>query len=80
MSTTTLARTIRNAREARDLTLRDVQAATRSRSRPDGLATSYVNRLERGEVAEPSPHVLRALARALGVTYATLMKEAGYYP
>jgi len=80
MSTTTLARTLRSARDARDLSLRDLTEGTRCARFPEGLGSSYLNRLERGEVAEPSPHALRALAKPLRVPYARLMKEAGYYP
>lgn len=80
VATVTLAATVRRARERAGLSLVEVQRATRSRRFADGLATSYVNRLERGEVAEPSPHALRSLAKALDLPYARLMREAGYYP
>lgn len=80
MAGTTLARTLRSRRDARDLSLRELRAATAGERFPDGLATSYLQRLERGAVTEPSPHVLRALARALDLPYSRLMGEAGYYP
>ncbi|HEY3435111.1 MAG TPA: helix-turn-helix domain-containing protein [Solirubrobacterales bacterium] len=80
MSPVTLSSTIRAAREARSLSLRDLRAATAGERYPDGLAVSYLQRLERGRVEEPSPHALRAIARPLGVAYATLMRQAGYYP
>jgi transcriptional regulator with XRE-family HTH domain len=73
VATVQLAKTIREARSRRGLSLRELGDAT-------GLATSYLNRLERGQVAEPSCHTLRAVAGALQVPYARLMKQAGYYP
>lgn len=62
---------MRAAREAAGLSYRDVREVT-------GLALSHLQRLERGEVAEPSPSVLRRLAAALDVPYVELMRAAGY--
>lgn len=73
MATVQLAKTLREARDRSGLSLRDLNDQT-------GLATSYLNRLERGQVHEPGPGSLRKLAGALAVPYATLMKQAGYYP
>lgn len=73
MATVTLAKTIREARDRRGLTLRDLSERT-------SLATSYLNRLERGQVKRPHPDTLRAVSSALELTYASLMKQAGYYP
>ena len=80
MSALSLSRTISSAREARGLSYRDLRAATVCDRYPDGLATSYLQRLERGRVDEPSPHALRAIAAALGLGYAAVMRQAGYYP
>lgn len=69
---------IRRAREGAELSYREVRAVT-------GLALSHLQRLERGQVAEPSPRVLWALASALTgapgerrALYLGLMEAAGY--
>ncbi len=66
-----LGRRIRSERVERGLSFRDVRGLT-------GLALSHLQRLERGQVAEPSPETLRRLSGALGVPYSELMREAGY--
>lgn len=71
MGSVELGQTIRRARVAGELSYGDVREAT-------GLAKSHLQRLERGEVAKPSPDVLRRLAQGLGVDYSTLMRAAGY--
>lgn len=43
-----------------------------------GISPAYLQKLERGEVTAPSPHVLHRLAEALRVSYSQLMKLAGY--
>lgn len=68
---TALAEMLRAARASREMSFRDVREAT-------GLSLSHLQRLERGEVAEPSPAVLRKLGEALGLGYDDLMREAGY--
>ena len=45
---------------------------------PAEISAAYLLKLERGEVATPSPHVLHRLAEALGVEYLELMRLAGY--
>lgn len=67
----TLSQTIRDAMAQRELSYRDVAGDA-------GLGVSYVNRLARGQVAEPSPNSLRRLAPVIGVRYTRLMKLAGY--
>ena len=42
------------------------------------ISTAYLQKLERGEVSSPSPHVLRRLASSLDLTYLGLMELAGY--
>ncbi len=42
------------------------------------ISTAYLQKLERGEVSSPSPHVLRRLASSVGLPYLGLMKLAGY--
>ncbi|TDB38236.1 MAG: XRE family transcriptional regulator [Actinobacteria bacterium] len=43
-----------------------------------GMSPTYLQRLERDEIASPSPNKLHALASALEVPYVELMKLAGY--
>jgi transcriptional regulator with XRE-family HTH domain len=43
-----------------------------------GVSTAYVQKLERGEVNSPSPHKLRDLAEALGISFEEVMRLAGY--
>jgi HTH-type transcriptional regulator, competence development regulator len=45
---------------------------------PAGISTAYLQKLETGDVKNPSPNVLHGLARVLEVSYPTLMELAGY--
>ena len=45
---------------------------------PAGISATYLQKLERGEVKNPSPHVLYGLSSALSVPYPDLMGLAGY--
>lgn len=63
---------IRAARDAAGLSYGDVHGET-------GLAKSHLQRLERGQVDEPSPHVLWRLARGVpALSYEGLMRDCGY--
>lgn len=42
------------------------------------ISVAYLQKLERGEVRSPSPHVLHGLSAALRVSYAALMEQAGF--
>jgi GTP cyclohydrolase IA len=42
------------------------------------ISTAYLQKLERGEVRAPSPHVLRTVAAALDLPYSEVMSLAGY--
>lgn len=42
------------------------------------ISPAYLQKLERGEVITPSPHVLHRLAKVLGTDYVSLMRAAGY--
>jgi transcriptional regulator with XRE-family HTH domain len=66
-----LAGRLASRRDARGASLAEV-------ARDAGLSKAYVHKLERGEAVRPSPRVLRALAGALDVSYAELMRLAGY--
>lgn len=66
-----LPRVIREAMAKKELSYRDAAGAA-------GLGPSYLNRLARGMVDEPSPNSLRALAPVIDVPYTRLMELAGY--
>lgn len=67
----TLGAELRLLRDMRGETLREVATAS-------DISAAYLLKLEKGEVQSPSPHVLRRLARYLGVSYLSLMSDAGY--
>lgn len=66
-----LGRDLREARKGRRASLETVANAAR-------ISAPYLLKLERGEVANPSPRVLARVAAALGVPYLQLMELAGY--
>ena len=45
---------------------------------PAEISVAYLVKLEKGEVATPSPHKLHRLAETLGIEYLELMRLAGY--
>lgn len=61
-------------RSVRDLLGKSLKAV----AGPADISPAYLVKLERGEVAAPSPHVLRRLAASLDVDYLELMRLAGY--
>jgi transcriptional regulator with XRE-family HTH domain len=67
----TLGQYLRNLRQARQLTLREVEDAS-------GVSNPYLSQLETDKIAKPSPHVLHKLAPVYGASYETLMEKAGY--
>ncbi len=62
---------LRSLREARGLTLREVEEAS-------GVSNAYLSQLETGKISKPSPHILHKLAAVYGVPYEILMEKAGY--
>lgn len=62
---------LRSVRQIRGLSLKAV-------AEPAEISTAYLQKLEGGEVRQPSPHVLHRLAAALEIPYAKLMELAGY--
>jgi HTH-type transcriptional regulator, competence development regulator len=67
----TLGKRMHDVRKLRGLSLAQTASAA-------GISAAYVQKLERGDVAAPSPHKLRELARVLAVSYTDLMRLAGY--
>ena len=68
-----LGRFLANARARLQMTVREVEHLS-----DEKFSKSYVSKLERGTIQNPSPGVLKALAKALKVPYATLLELAGY--
>lgn len=62
---------LREIREIRGQSLRGLAASA-------GISAAYLQKLERGDVRQPSPGVLHKLAKALEVPYADLMELAGH--
>lgn len=58
-------------REAKRLTLREVEKAT-------DVSNAYLSQLESGKIKQPSPISLHKLAQFYGVPYETLMEKVGY--
>ena len=66
-----LGQELRNVRRMLGLSLK--AAAT-----PAGISATYLQKLETGEVKNPSPNVLHGLSSTLHVPYPDLMELAGY--
>ena len=62
---------LRAIRQVRGLSLKAV-------AEPAQISTAYLQKLEGGDVRQPSPHVLHRLGEVLEVPYSTLMELAGY--
>ena len=67
----TLGETIKAARDQRRESLQTAAHAAH-------ISVAYLQKLERGAVGTPSPHVLRRLGTALDLRYLQLMSLAGY--
>ena len=67
----TLGQFLRIAREARQLSLRDVE-------RDAGVSNAYLSQLESGRIKEPSPNVLHKLTELYRIAYDVAMELAGY--
>jgi HTH-type transcriptional regulator, competence development regulator len=64
---------LRSAREAKKLSLREVERAA-------GVSNAYLSQLESGRIREPSPNVLHKLTTLYEVDYLQMMELAGYAP
>jgi transcriptional regulator with XRE-family HTH domain len=69
--TNELAKTLHGARTMKGLSLRAI-------ADPAGISPTYLQKLERGEVRDPSPNILYRLSERLGLDYSDLMRLAGY--
>jgi transcriptional regulator with XRE-family HTH domain len=45
---------------------------------PAGISPTYLQKLERGDVQDPSPNILYRLSEQLDLDYSNLMRLAGY--
>jgi transcriptional regulator with XRE-family HTH domain len=66
-----LGRELRKARAIQGMSL---EAA----AGPAGISATYLHKLERGVVNNPSPRILARIAVSVGVSYFRLMELAGY--
>lgn len=62
---------LREVRRIKGLSLKGV-------ANPAAISIAYLQKLEGGDVQQPSPHVLHRLGQVLEIPYATLMELAGY--
>jgi transcriptional regulator with XRE-family HTH domain len=62
---------LHEVRKVRNLSLKGA-------AEPAGISAAYLQKLERNDVKQPSPHVLYALAEVLDIPYEKLMELAGY--
>jgi HTH-type transcriptional regulator, competence development regulator len=66
-----LGRQLREVRELRGWSLKRV-------ADPSRISAAYLQKLERGDVKDPSPHILHRLSKTLDIPYTDLMRLAGY--
>jgi HTH-type transcriptional regulator, competence development regulator len=72
VTSTELGQTLSNTRRIKQRSLRSVAEGAE-------ISPTYLQKLERGEVGDPSPHVLHRLSEELGLDYGNLMRRAGYF-
>ena len=71
MATSKLQSILKQARQVKGVSLRDVEKAT-------DISNAYLSQLEGGTAKEPSPRILHKLAVYYGISYPSLMTAAGY--
>ena len=71
---------LRQVRNDRQLSLRNVQHLAKEGHLRAELSSGYLSMLERDEVKEPSPRILHSLAIIYEVDYIDLMRRASYIP
>lgn len=71
MGSAELGKTLFDLRDLRGRSLKSVADEAE-------ISAAYLQKLERGTIKAPSPHVLYALAKALDTSYAKLMELTGY--
>src|SRR2546428_3260240 len=73
-----LAEYLRQERERRGMSLRDVENALKRIDSATKVSSGHLSLIEQGKVATPGPRTLHSLARAMGLDYIRLMVEAGH--
>ena len=71
VASTELGKALGNARRIKGRSLRSVAEGAK-------ISPTYLQKLERGEVSDPSPKVLYRLSEEIGLDYGDLMRRAGY--
>jgi transcriptional regulator with XRE-family HTH domain len=66
-----LGKELKRAREQKGASLQTIADSS-------NISTAYLQKLERGQVLSPSPHVLRRLSSAVGLSYLFIMELAEY--
>jgi transcriptional regulator with XRE-family HTH domain len=69
----TLGQELQTARKLRNLSLREVEAAT-------GISNPYLSQLENDKIQKPSPQFLGKLATLYDLNFQIVMEAAGYMP
>ena len=71
---------LKEVRDARQLSLRDVERLAKEKQLGAELSSGYLSMLEQDKVKEPAPRILFVLASIYELDYIDLMKRAGYIP
>jgi len=76
----TLGEYLRELRNKRQLSLRDVERLAKEIKVGAELSSGYLSMLERDEVKDPSPRILYSLSRIYETDFIKIMKTANYLP
>ncbi len=76
----TLGEYLRELRNKRQLSLRDVERLAKEIKVGAELSSGYLSILERDEVKDPSPRILYSLSRIYETDFIEIMKIANYLP
>lgn len=68
-----LGQYLASIRQARKMTLRQVEEATNKL-----VSNAYLSQIENDKIQQPSPNVLHALSEIYGIDYGQLMERAGH--
>ena len=71
---------LREVRDKRQLSLRDVQRLAKEKNIGAEISSGYLSMLERNAIKQPSPRILHTLAAIYEVDYIELMRKAEYIP
>jgi transcriptional regulator with XRE-family HTH domain len=67
----TFGETMRAARQARNLSTREVEQAC-------GISNAYLSQMENDKIKKPSPHFLKKLAKLYDANFEEFMQAASY--